>query len=221
MQYLSVLKKTGLFTGMDNDEMTALLKQLQTEIRDFEKGDYIFHEGERVTCIAILAEGKLMIKKDDYWGNQSLLHLLEPGELFGGGYIAAKDSVIFHDVVAAGDSTVIFFHLQKMLSACPPACHYQIKFLQNLIFILSEKNRKLTQKLNYMAQRTTREKLISYLSDQSVRYASCSFDIPFNRQQMADFLSVDRSALSKELCAMRDDGLLHFHKNHFQLFKIV
>lgn len=221
MQYLSVLKKMGLFAGMEPDEIAAALHCLHAESRLFHKGEYIFHEGETITCIAVLADGKLLIQRNDYWGNQSLLYLLETGELFGGAYIAPGGGALLHDIVAAEDSIVIFFHIQKILTRCPSDCKYQIKLIQNLFFTLSEKNRKLAQKLNYMAQRTIRDKLLSYLSDQSMEKGTSSFDIPFNRQQLADFLSVDRSALSKELCKMRDDGLLRFHKNHFELIKIV
>ena len=90
--------------------------------------------------------------------------------------------------------------------------------IQNLFYAISVKNRSLVQKLGHMSRRTTREKLLSYLSEQAKKQGTSSFEIPFNRQQLADFLSVDRSAMSNELCKLRDEGLLSFERNRFQLY---
>lgn len=122
-----------------------------------------------------------------------------------------------NDVVAVEDSAVMFFDLQRLLATCSSACRFHAVVVQNLFFAISEKNRKLVQKLGHMSKRSTREKLISYLSEEAKRQNSARFSIPFNRQQLADFLSVDRSAMSNELCKMRDEGLLRFDKNRFEL----
>ena len=120
-------------------------------------------------------------------------------------------------MVAVEDSTVLFFELRKLLTVCSSACRFHSMVIQNLVFAISEKNRALVQKLHHISQRTTREKLISYLSGEAKRQNSGEFTIPFNRQQLADFLSVDRSAMSSELGKMRDEGLLRFEKNRFTL----
>ena len=123
------------------------------------------------------------------------------------------------DVLALEDSTVIFFDVKRILTSCSNACRFHSIVVQNLFFAISEKNRKLVQKIGHMSKRTTREKLISYLSEQAKKQNSANFTIPFNRQQLADFLSVDRSAMSNELCKMRDEGLLEFEKNKFRLLQ--
>ena len=112
---------------------------------------------------------------------------------------------------------MISFDVKRILTTCSSACRFHALVVQNLFFAISEKNRKLVQKLGHMSKRTTREKLISYLSEQAKKQNSGVFTIPFNRQQLADFLSVDRSAMSNELCKMRDEGLLKFDKNKFRL----
>ena len=124
---------------------------------------------------------------------------------------------LLNDVVAIEDSTVLFFDVNRILTVCSAACRFHSLVVKNLVFAIAEKNRKLVAKLSHMQQRTTREKLISYLSEQAKKQKSGSFTIPFNRQQLADFLSVDRSAMLNELCKMRNDGLLEFKKNKFIL----
>lgn len=173
--------------------------------------------GEHLSDIVVLVEGKLHIQKDDYWGNRSILGLIDVGEMFGEAYVSPESSSLLNDVVAVEDSTAIFFDVKRIITTCPSACRFHSMVVQNMFFEISEKNRKLVQKLGHMSKRTTREKLISYLSEEAGRQNSSSFSIPFNRQQLADFLSVDRSAMSNELCKMRDEGLLEFEKNKFRL----
>lgn len=216
-EYLSILRRTKLFSGVGEEEIVAMLGCLQAKKRDFRKGAYVFREGEQPDCICVLVQGKLHLQKDDYWGNRSIMNMISEGELFGEAYATPGGEPLLHDVVAVEDSVIICFDIRRVLTVCPSACRFHTTVVQNLFVAISAKNRALTRKLNHMAQRTTREKLLSYLSEQSKREGSPSFEIPFNRQQLADFLSVDRSAMSNELCKMRDDGLLLFEKNRFTL----
>ena len=124
-----------------------------------------------------------------------------------------------NSVIAVEDSAVVFLDARKLLTSCTSACRFHAMVIQNLFFSISKMNRRLVRKIAHMSKRTTREKLMSYLSEESRRQNSASFAIPFNRQQLADFLSVDRSAMSNELCKMRDDGLIAFEKNHFTLIQ--
>lgn len=120
-------------------------------------------------------------------------------------------------VLSVEDSTVIFFDAKRIITTCPSACGFHSIVVQNMFFAVCDKNRKLVRKLGHISLRSTREKLISYLSEQSKQHASAEFTIPFNRRQLADFLSVDRSAMSNELCKMRDEGLLEFERSRFRL----
>lgn len=216
-KYIPVLKRTQLFAGVGEEEILAMLDCLQATIRTYKKGEYVFRQGGHVEDISVLAEGRLSIQRDDYWGNRSIISMVEPGEMFGEAYAAPDSGVMINAVAAVEDSAVIFFNVKKILSICSSACRFHSLVVQNLFFAISEKNRKLMRKLSHMSKRTTREKLLSYLSDEAKRQNKASFEIPFNRQQLADFLSVDRSAMSSELGKMRNEGILSFQKNRFTL----
>ena len=218
-QYLPVLKRSQLFAGVGEDELAAMLSCLDARLQTYEKGAYVFRQGQHIRHITVLAEGELLVQKDDYWGNRSIINRIDAGEMFGEAYLAPESGTILNDVIAARDSTVIFFDVRRVITTCSSACQFHTMVVQNLFFAISEKNRTLVQKLGHMSKRSTREKLISYLSEQANRQKSASFAIPFNRQQLADFLSVDRSAMSNELGKMRDEGLLLFEKNQFTLLQ--
>ena len=215
-KYIPILKRTKIFAGVGDDEIMSMLSCLGANFKTYKKGEYIFRQGEHITDITVLAEGNLHIQKDDYWGNRSILGEISVGEMFGEAY-AYDSGAMLNDVVAVEDSVVIFLDVKRILTSCSNACRFHSIVVQNLFFAISEKNRKLVQKIGHMSKRTTREKLISYLSEQAKKQNSGVFTIPFNRQQLADFLSVDRSAMSNELCKMRDEGLLKFDKNKFTL----
>ena len=216
-KYISILKKSRLFAGVGEADIEAMLDCLSAKLRGYKKGEYVLREGERVDNVMILASGSLNIQKDDFWGNRSIINHISAGEMFGEAYIAPESGPILNDVIALEDSDVMFFDFRKILTVWSSACKFHTIVIHNLFFSISEKNRQLVQKLGHMSKRTTRDKLISYLSEQAKRSGSSTFSIPFNRQQLADFLCVDRSAMSNELCKMRDDGLLTFKRNKFSL----
>ena len=216
-RYISVLKRTQMFAGVGEDEISAMLSCLGARLKTYKKGEYVLRQGERLNDIIVLVVGSLHIQKDDYWGNRSILGQIAVGEMFGEAYVAPERGGLLNDVIAVEDSVVIFFDVKRILTTCSSACRFHSMVVQNLFFTISEKNRKLVQKLGHMSKRSTREKLISYLSEEAKKQSCATFTIPFNRQQLADFLSVDRSAMSNELCKMRDEGLLQFDKNKFIL----
>lgn len=216
-KYIEILKRTQLFSGVNDTEISTMLNCLQAKILTFQKGEYVFREGEHLDNITVLVEGKLLVQRDDFWGNRSIVNVIRVGEMFGEAYVAPESGSLLNDVIAEEDSTVIFFDVRKILTVCSTACRFHSLVVQNLFFAISEKNRKLVQKIGHMSKRSTRAKLLSYLSEEAKRQNSSYFTIPFSRQQLADFLCVDRSAMSNELCKMRDEGLLQFDKNQFTL----
>lgn len=216
-KYITILKRTQLFSGVGDNEISSMLSCLQAKLLTYKKGEYVFRQGEHIDNITILVEGKLLIQRDDFWGNRSIVNVISMGEMFGEAYVAPESGGILNDVVAEEDSTVISFDVGRILTVCPSTCRFHSMVIQNLFFAISEKNRKLVQKIGHMSKRSIRAKLISYLSEEAKRQNNSSFTIPFNRQQLADFLSVDRSAMSNELCKMRDEGLLLFDRNKFTL----
>ena len=216
-KYIPELKRTKLFSGVGEEDIASLLSCLGARKKEYKKGEYILREGEHISDIFILVEGKIHIQKDDYWGNRSILSVISVGEMFGEGYAAPESGALLNDVVAVEDSSVIFFDVKRILTTCSSACRFHNMIVQNMFFAISDKNRKLVRKLGHMSGRTTRAKLISYLSEEAKRQGSSDFTVPFNRQQLADYLCVDRSAMSNELCKMRDEGMIRFEKSRFEL----
>lgn len=216
-QYLGLLKDTGLFQGTTEKEIGLMLSCLSAAKQSYQKGEYIFRKGETINSVALLLEGRIHIQREDYWGNLSILNEISQGDLFGEVYACLEDEKMLYNAVAVRHSVVLFIDVHKILTVCSAGCCFHERLIRNLLTVMAAKNKLLTQKLHHMSQRTTREKLLSYLSEQSMKTGSPSFSIPFNRQQLADFLSVDRSAMSNELCKMRDEGMITFDRNHFVL----
>lgn len=216
-KYVDILKRTQLFSGVGDNEIATMLNCLQAQIRTYKKGEYVFREGEHIDNITVLVDGKLLVQHDDFWGNRNIVNIIRIGEMFGEAYVAPDSGALLNDVIAEENSSVIFFDIKRILTVCSTACRFHSMVIQNLFFSISEKNRNLVQKIGHMSQRSTRAKLLSYLSEEAKKHNSNQFMIPFSRQQLADFLCVDRSAMSNELCKMRDEGLLQFEKNQFTL----
>lgn len=216
-KYIDILKKSKLFSGMDEDEIVSMLKCLSVTKRVFRRGESIYSAGDVITRVAMVLEGSVYIEREDYWGNNSILSDITAGELFGEVYAMLGREPATINATAASSCTVMMMDINRVFMTCETTCPYHTRLIRNLTYVIASKNRTLTSKLGYLSQRTTRGKLMAYLSDQSVRYGSSSFDIPFNRQQLADFLSVDRSAMSKELGRLKNENILDFSKNHFIL----
>lgn len=216
-KYLPVLQASPLFLGIASDDLHALLLCLSAAAASYDKNSFILRCGERVTSVGLILTGSAHIIKEDFWGNRNLLSHIEPGQLFAETYACAADLPLGVSVLAAEPTAVLFLDVRRILTTCTSACAFHSRLIHNLLSVLAEKNLLLQDKLTHLTQRTTREKLLSYLSAESVRHGSARFELPFNRQQLADYLSVDRSAMSNELGKMREEGLLTFFKNSFEL----
>jgi CRP-like cAMP-binding protein len=215
--YNSVLSNAVLFKDIDSCDIPEVLQCLSSIRKTFRKGEFIFRVGDQGVPLTMLLEGKIHINTEDYWGNQTILAEIRPGQIFAETYALAPDTPLSVNAYALTDCNVLLMNASSVLRACPKACSFHQTLIQNLAEILASKNLMLTGKLEHMAQRTTRNKLLSYLSVQSLQTGSSTFEIPFNRQQLADYLAVDRSAMSSELSKLQKEGLLEFNKNSFTL----
>jgi cAMP-binding proteins - catabolite gene activator and regulatory subunit of cAMP-dependent protein kinases len=216
-QFFDVIAKAPLFRGVEGAELRALITCLSPTYKEYGKGAPIFHQGEVVPGIGIVLSGRVLIAEDDFWGNRNILADTVPGDLFGEAYACLPGERLRVNVIAEEKCNILLLNVPRILTACPSACPFHARLIQNLLMETARKSLTLTRKLSHMVKRTTREKLLSYLSSQSVAQGSATFDIPFNRQQLADYLCVDRSAMSGELCRLRNEGVLSFERNHFQL----
>ena len=217
--YFNVIQKSPLFRGIAASELVSVLKCLAAVTAEYEKNAFVLRFGEDVSSIGLVLSGSVHIIKEDFWGNRNIVMKATTGQLFAETYACVQGQTLGVNVVAAEPTTVLFLKVRCIITTCSSSCEFHSRLIRNLLTVVAHNNLMLNNKLSHMAQRSTREKLLSYLSAESLKLASSSFEIPFNRQQLADYLSVDRSAMSNELCKLRDEGVLRFDKNSFELLE--
>ncbi|HIT66024.1 MAG TPA: Crp/Fnr family transcriptional regulator [Candidatus Merdisoma merdipullorum] len=218
-KYLQVIRSSPLFSGVGKEEVGAMLSCLEALEKDFEKDSYIFRIGDTTASLGIVLSGSVLIVQEDFWGNRNIVSSVAQGQTFAETFACAPGSVMNVSVVAQTACKILFLNVKRILHTCPSSCSHHNKMIQNLLSSLAVNNLRQNEKLSHLAQRTTRAKLLSYLSAMAQQHSSFEFDIPYSRQQLADYLSVERSGLSLELGKMRKEGLLDFHKNHFVLLQ--
>lgn len=216
--FLPVILGSQLFHGISGEEARTMLSCLSAYSADYEKNQFLLRAGDCVDALGMVLRGRVLIVKEDFWGNRNILAQITPGELFAETYACVAGTPLGVSAVAEEETRVLYLNVRRVLTACSSSCAFHSRLIQNLLTVMADKNLKMSEKLSHMTQRTTREKLLSYLSAQSLRRGSASFEIPFNRQQLADYLSVDRSAMSSELCKLRDEGALSFCRSRFTLY---
>ena len=216
LPHYPILKQCPLFAGIVEPNLDALLDCLGARHKRFGKNGMVLVADRKPDSVGIVLAGAVHVVREDFWGRRNIMGRVEPGGLFCEAFACADIEKLPVSVIAAEASEILFVNCKRIIASCPSACAFHAKLIRNLTLILAQKNIALTQKLKYVTQPTTREKLLSYLSEQAQLAGSKTFDIPFNREELADYLSVERSAMSAELSRMRDDGLLNYHKNHFE-----
>lgn len=213
----NLVKHTALFDGIEENEISSMMTCLAATTEQYQKGDSVYRIGDTTTFVGLVLSGKLLVFTDDFWGNRNILSEIGAGQLFGETYAILMSKPLEVSVLADEKSEILFLDVRRISTPCSSACGFHARLIRNLLSVTARKNYQLTRKLEHMAQRTTRGKLLSYLSSEAQLNKSPAFSIPFTRQQFADYLSVDRSAMSNELSKLRDEGILRFDKNHFEL----
>ena len=194
-----------------------MLYCLDTRKESFPKDAFLLRVGDTIESIGLVLSGSIFIIQEDIWGNRNIISKAGPGQVFAAAYACAPGSVLDVSVVAETPVTAMFLNVKRILNVCSSACTHHSRIIRNLLGELAEKNLRFSEKLTHVGQRTTRAKLMSYFSAEAQRLGKYEFDIPFSRQQLADYLGVERSGLSLELGKMKKDGLLDFYKSHFVL----
>lgn len=218
-QYLPIIERSPLFRGVLENEIEAMLHCLNAQTRTFDKGSYVFRAGETTTTMGMVLEGSIRLEREDYWGNRSIIASIGPGQLFAEVYACEPELPFDLNVIAAQDSVVLLMDVRRVTTLCSSACEFHTRLIRNLLASVAKRAYALTRKIEHTSKRSTRSKLLSYLSDQADVHGSSEFSIPYNRQELADYLSVDRSAMSAELSRMRAEGIIEFEKNRFRICK--
>ncbi len=214
-EYYKTAKNSPLFEGIAPDDFERVLNCLSAKTAAYPKEGIILLAGDTADFVGLVLSGSVQIIKEDRDGHSTIVTELGVSALFGEVFACAGVAHSPVTVRAAENAEILLINYKKMITTCAAACPFHAQLIQNMLQILSEKCLMLNQKIEILARRTTREKLLAFLSTQ--RGAAQTFTIPYNREQLAQYLCVDRSALSAELGKMRDEGLIRFHKSTFEV----
>jgi CRP-like cAMP-binding protein len=217
MKNISALQNSPLFQGVSDTELAEMTKCLGARFKRYVKGETIYRAQDFVREIGVVIEGRVHIVKDDAWGNQNIIAEIISGEMFAEAFVCGGVGILPVSVIAACDCEIMFVDLQRMITQCSNACVFHALLIRNIVGVLARKNIMLQGKMEHITKRTTRGKLLSYLSEQARQRGANSFEIAFDRQELADYLSVERSALSAEMSRLKSEGVIDYHKGHFEI----
>ncbi len=216
-EYYSTLSNIELFSGINYDELSRLLVCLDANVVSFKKGEFIWLQGDENYHVGIVLEGKVNIIKEDMMGSRSLIAGIEAPHIFGESIVSAEISSVPVSVQASADSKIMLIDFKRIIKSCASSCAFHTRLIQNMMKIIAQKNIYLNEKIDYLKKTTTRQKLAAYILNQ-VHSKNYSFiRLPLNREDLADYLGVNRSALSRELSKMKRDGLIEYKKSSFSI----
>lgn len=204
-----------LFEKVENNEVLELLKCIGIKTKVFRKNAYILKTGAKIDYLAVILGGNAIIRKTDFYGKETIIEKLKMNDIFGHNIVCCGMSKSPVDIVAQNECEVLFLPFEKVVTPCEKVCSYHLQLIKNVMKMISKRNSLLNDKIDIIGQKTTRDKILALL--EAYRGEQKAFSIPYSREEMAKFLCVDRSAMSRELCKMRDEGILKFSKNHFEI----
>lgn len=211
------LSTTALFRGIQEEDIPSLLHCLGATQKCYQKGSLILAEGTTTEHLGIVLAGRVFIQYSDVWGTASILGSAEPGDTFGEAYACCSGEPLQISAVAAEETTVLLLNVNRIMHTCPQACAFHAALIGNLLSVCAHKNLELSRRMLHTTPKTIRGRLLSYFSECVKRTQSTVFSLPYNRQQLADYLGVDRSALCNELSKMQRDGILRYTRNHVEI----
>ncbi|MBR4291768.1 MAG: Crp/Fnr family transcriptional regulator [Oscillospiraceae bacterium] len=206
-----------LFAGIDPQDRQAMLGCTGYHTGTFRKGDIVAFENENIKHVGIVLSGTVDMVKEDIWGSKTMLVRSRKGDVFGETFACGSDNLSVVTFMVSEDAKILFMPFDRVMHNCTMACQFHLKLIENMVRVIADKNRDLMRKVEVVSKRTIREKLLSYLSLQAQLQHSRYFEIPLGRVELAEYLCVDRSALTRELAKMKEDGLLDYDRNCFRL----
>ena len=217
-QYLPIIRTSKLFSGIETSNLSAMLGCLGARFLSFSKSEPILQEGQPAKDVGLLLSGSAQVLRIDYYGNRSIVANVSPAQLFGEAFACAEVELLHVSVVATERCQVMMIDCRRITITCDSACSFHNQMIFNLLKVVAQKNILFHQKIEITSQRSTREKLMTYLLMQAKEQGSSQFTIPFDRQALADYLEVERSGLSAEISKLRKEGVLDTKRNWFKLF---
>lgn len=217
-KYYPVLDRCAMFQGIGKESVLAMLKCMGAKVLSYNQGETIFAEGDLAEDIGIVLSGSAQIVKIDYFGNRSIMANVVEGEIFGESFACSGVDTLPVNVIATKNCQIMIINALRIISTCSNACEFHRQIIFNLLKVVATKNLVFNQKIEVTSKRSTREKLMTYLLIQAKNAGSNEFTIPFDRQELADYLEVDRSGLSAEISKLRKEGVLECEKGRFVLY---
>ena len=205
-KYLPILRNSPFFKGLTDNEILSILHCVNATAVSKERDSYIFRAGDSTEVMGLVVSGCVLVMQEDLWGHRNILSKCHASDFFGEPYAASPGAVLNISVVADEDCEIIFLNIQRLLVTCPTACEHHQKLIRNLVRVLANKILILNDKITHVGKRTIRDK-----------HSSLSFEIPFDRQQLADYLCIDRAAMSTEISKLQKEGFIKTNRNHFEI----
>lgn len=215
--YASILDKVSLFEGIERTDLMTMLSCLEPKLSLFQKNDFVAIAGEKFESIGILLEGEAVIIKENAAGSRVVMDILQPGNIFGEAVVFVEDPVWPGSVVAQEACKILFIPRQKIIGQCHKMCSWHREIIRNMLKILSEKAMLLNKKVEYLTIKSMRGKIAAYLLEQYRKNGKATFELPLNRNEMADFLNVSRPSMSREMSRMKNEGIFDFHLSTFRI----
>ena len=218
-KYLDTLISLPLFHEINADLLPDLLKELHAYTKQYQKDDYIRQAGDPADFIGVVLEGTIQIVRDDYYGNRNITSSFSKGSIFAEAFACAQVDALPVDILSCEKTVILFLPCTPLLHPDHTAFPGHDTLIKNLLFITAKKNILLTQKLQYVSRKTTKEKLMAYFNEQARLHQSPEFTIPYDRQGLADYLGVERSAMSAEISKLAKEGYIETRRSYFKLLR--
>ena len=216
-KYFEILRRCRLFANIEDENLMAMLGCIGAKRAQYKKEELIFEEGRIISQLGVVLSGRVQIVRNDYYGNRSIVATITPGQIFGESFACAEGMQLNVDVIAAEDTEVMLADVRRLLHSCSNACDFHNQMIMNLLKIMAGKNLVFHQKIEITSKRTTRDKLMTYLLLEAKKQGSNSFTIPYDRQELADYLEVERSGLSAEISKMCREGIIESKRSWFRI----
>ena len=217
--FLPQMMNSPLFRGISEDDLFGVMTCVGAHAKSYDKGVFIHLQDDQILSVGVVLSGSVQMIREDVWGNKALLLRMQPGELFGETFVCGGIHNKLVSFVAAERAVVLFVPFKRALTTCAQSCGFHRQLIENMVAAIAEKNLALMEKVDLISKKSLREKLCEYLTRRSEYADSMSFEIPLGRVQLAEYLHADRSALTRELNRMADEGLIEFSRNRFKILK--
>lgn len=206
-----------LFAGIETEHLPAMLQCLGYRVERYQKGTFLALEGQAIQQVGVILKGRVDMVKEDYWGNKTILMRMQRPDVFGETFSCGSNMTATVSFYASEDTTALRLPFQRVLRTCSKACAFHQQLIENMVQLMADKNQALMKKVEVVTKKTLREKILAYLSQQAQLQGGAYFEIPLGRIELADYLCADRSALTRELTAMKNEGILDYDRNVFRL----